>query len=345
MERKFQTSTGEVVVSDPRRFTELSTTNWLSAQTTVQEVLGELQLRSARGPLQFRMRLRAAECIAISLGVLGLRGEVDLVTPRTRASYLVVHVLGGDCWAERDGKPLALAPDSVVILSPGESFRAAARGSAHLRVVTIQRRLVHGIFARMAGFMPTRPIRFDSAMPGDGAFWDMWSECVRYLLAKLGDGRQPRTMGFVRDVEAVFVERLLRHPCHEFHDRIQADVPAYAGDVSPRSLERAAFVGVYIRAEPCRKLPTSRYARLVGLSADELTEAFWWQEGLTPHQFRLRVLLDCIHEDAVNARPDWTSVGDIAGRWRTRPTAQFHRQYHRRFGEWPWETLRRTPVP
>ncbi|WP_407645547.1 helix-turn-helix domain-containing protein [Amycolatopsis alkalitolerans] len=78
----------------------------------------------------------------------------------------------------------------------------------------------------------------------------------------------------------------------------------------------------------------------MNLSARELRDAFWWQWGITPAQYRRCVRLDCVHKDLRDPGLERASIADIARRWALPPTARFHRWYQSRFGEWPGETRR-----
>lgn len=329
-------------MSDPRGITRLITANPVVARTAVTEVLDrEVALLVVGDPDQFRLRLLGVEGVATTSAIFLTRGDEDLVSTRLRTSYLLVHVLGGECWIERDGEQALVAAGGVTISPPGEQLAVRLRGQGMVRIVSIHERLMRRIFAALTGFLPARPIHFDAKMAYDGHFLDTWAQGIEHLLRELEDGTHSRDAGFVHNVEATFVDALLRYPCHEFHHRIRSDALPHLRDVSPNALEAAEFVAVLIYAEPWREISTARYARIVNLPAHELTNAFWWQWGMTPAQYRRGVRLDCVHKDLRDPDLGWASIPEIAQRWRMPSSPRFYRWYRDRFGEWPSETRRR----
>lgn len=326
-------------MSEYRRFTRLITSSPLIARTTVEEVHAtELELQVVGDPGRFRLHLRGVEGVAVSSALVLTRGDVDLASSPWRTSYLLVHVLGGDCWIERDGEQVLVAAGGVTISAPDEQLALRLRGQGIVRIVRIQPRLMGRVFAAMAGFLPARPIRFDSATTRDGDFLDVWAREVEHLLKTLEDGTQACDIKVLHHVEMAFVEALLRYPCHEFHHRIRSDALPPLREVSPNALAAADFVAVLIRAEPWREISMAHYARMANLTANELGNAFRWQLGMAPAQYRRVVQLDCVHEDLRRADLEWASIAEIARRWRLPSSSRFHRWYHDRFGEWPSQT-------
>lgn len=310
------------------------------ARTAVAQVLGELELRVMGHLDLFRMRIWGVECLAIASAVIAARGEEDFVSPRLQDSYMVVQALDRECWVERDGEQVLLAPDDIMISSPGQTLAVSLRGQGRVHIVSIQERLVRCVFAALMGFLPARSICFDTVTAGDSGSWAAWSEEMGKLLKRLEDGRQPCDLRFLHAVETMFVTALVQHSRHEFHHRLRSDAQSLPFEVSARALESAEFVVVQIRAEPWRTISLAHYARMVNLSARELKDAFWWQVGMTPAQYRRCVQLDCVHKDLCDPDFERASIADIARRWALPSSARFYRWYHHRFKEWPGETRR-----
>ncbi|TNC22250.1 AraC-like ligand-binding domain-containing protein [Amycolatopsis alkalitolerans] len=192
-------------VQDPRQFTQLSTTNPLVARTAVAEVFDGLELRVVGHPDLFRMRVSGVECLAIASAHIAARGDVDLVSPRLQHNYLVVQAFDEECAVEWDGERVVLAPGDILISSPGQTLVASIRGQGMVRIISIRERLVWRVFAALTGFLPTRPIRFDTVASGDSGSWGAWSAETGMLLDRLENGRQPFDLRFLHYAETLFV--------------------------------------------------------------------------------------------------------------------------------------------
>lgn len=97
----------------------------------------------------------------------------------------------------------------------------------------------------------------------------------------------------------------------------------------------------YMRAYVDSSVPLSRLCRIVGLSERGLRNAFYSVRGMSPKQSMLFERLQSVRLDL--SAPEVTSitVTRIATQYGFYELGRFAARYKKRFGEGPYETLRR----
>ena len=96
----------------------------------------------------------------------------------------------------------------------------------------------------------------------------------------------------------------------------------------------------YIEDNATSDLTFSDLVEVSGVSARTLYSRFSEAYGLGPMAYLKRVRLMRCREDLLAADPDAKFVGYIAAKWGFYHLSSFARDYRRRFGELPSETLK-----
>jgi AraC-like DNA-binding protein len=104
--------------------------------------------------------------------------------------------------------------------------------------------------------------------------------------------------------------------------------------------EVADRVTSYVEDNATSDLTFSDLVEVSGVSARTLYSRFSEAYGLGPMAYLKRVRLMRCREDLLAADPDAKFVGDIAAKWGFYHLSSFARDYRRRFGELPSETLK-----
>lgn len=331
-------------MADDRTFFELSTTDLHAASSVLTTLIGEHSLQTI-GPAEWvLLDLQAVRTLGFMSMRLWSGSESRYELPAARRDYLVLRVTVGECGVERDGERSRLAAGDVVAVSPDEELVLRLGARSAIRLVAIRQAILHQTCARLVGFPPIDLIRFCATDPTLTGYRETWSWRLEQLLVSIEGGPRLAPRGYWRAMEELFVEQLLRFPWHEYHGLVRRGVRPFTLTVQPRVAEAAEFVGVLIRADPLPRRSAARWARLTGMhSPRELSKTFRWLWRATIDEFRREILLDCVHTALLNAEPDKATVAQAFRRWDLRNNARSHRFYHRRFGEWPAETLRRSP--
>lgn len=327
-----------------RTFFELSTTNPHAASSVLMSLVGDHGLQTV-GPAEWvALDLQAVQSWGFTSARFWSGSQVRLELPGARRDYLVLRVITGECGVERDGQRTRLMPGDLAAVSPDEELVLRLETRSAIRLVGIRQELLHHSCARLVGFPPIGLIRFGPTEPALARQRETWSLRLEQLLVSLEGGPRLAPRGYWRAIEDLFVEQLLRFPWHEYYGLLRRNVRPFMLIVNPTAAEAAEFVGVMIRADPLPRRSAAQCARLAGMSSShELSRTFSWLWRKTINEFRRGVLLDCVHTRLLNAEPDEVTVAQVFHQWELRSHARSHRFYFRRFGEWPAETLRRSP--
>lgn len=96
----------------------------------------------------------------------------------------------------------------------------------------------------------------------------------------------------------------------------------------------------FIEANLARHLTIADIARACGVSARTLHTAFRRETGRSPVQFVIDLRFERVHQELLVATAADATVSQIAFRWGFTHMSDFSRQYRRRYGRSPSETLR-----
>lgn len=311
-------------------------------------VLGKHRLRTARragrpSP-QLRLRLRLVQSRGVTSVVLTSDYPLWLDARRLRAHYLVIKVLAGKCSVKRDRERIVLKAGRLAMVAPDQPFVLRVEAGTALRLIRIDRDTLHQKCARLTGVLPASPIWFRLVEQATSPALEAWSQRLEHFLTRMEDEEQRWPLGYWRAAEDAFIEQLLRYPGHDYDDRLLHRWLAYTLNVPASALAGAEFVAAWIRTYPLEKGSLAFYTRLAALSSRrDLARAVRWLFRIPIGKFRLAVRLNCAYLDLLGAEPGPGVVSRVARRWAFRPVLYFYWQYYRRFGEWPDETLRRTP--
>ncbi|TNC22247.1 AraC-like ligand-binding domain-containing protein [Amycolatopsis alkalitolerans] len=329
-----------------RRFYRPTTRSPALAVILLRLILGKHRLRTTHRAGSPSLRLRVVHSRGVTSVILRADRPLRIDGRWLRRDYLMLKVLTGICSVKCGRERIVLDAGRLVMIAPDQPFVLRVESGTALRLIRIDRDMLHQKCARLTGVLPASPIWFrlveGTTMPASEL--EAWSQSLERFLAWLEDEEQRWPQGFWRAAEEAFIERLLRYPGHDYDDRVLRRELAYTVNVPARALAGAEFVAAWIRTYPLQKGSLAFFTRLAALSSRrELARAFRWLFRVSIRKFRLQIRLNCVHLDLLNVEPGSGVVSSVARRWAFRRGPYFYWQYCHRFGEWPDETLRRRP--
>lgn len=138
-----------------------------------------------------------------------------------------------------------------------------------------------------------------------------------------------------RRLEQMLIESLLLAQPHNYSDALSLPVAA----AGPQPVARAIEL---LRAHPEHPWAVSELANRVSVSVRSLQEGFRRMADTTPMEYLRELRLEQIRDELALADPGAVSVSQVAARWGITHFGRFAANYHRRFGEKPSETMRRS---
>lgn len=275
--------------------------------------------------------LRGVRTEHLTVGLMRF-GQPTLVDPgRTGAGYHVNVTLAGRIASATDDAETVSTAGEATVFAPHRTHRLThcAEGAAQLGI-RIDRDLVDAELEALLG----RPVRaplefaleFDLTSPAGRA----WRASLELLLAELDnpDGLigQPVVRAYH---ERLLATGLLYAQRHNYTDALQGG----GAPATPRSVRRVIDL---VQSDPQEPYTVGDLARVAGVSARRLQEAFREHLGTTPMEYLRSVRLDRVHEDL---RAGTAGVTETAYRWGFTHLSRFASAYRERFGVLPSATV------
>ncbi len=262
-------------------------------------------------------------------------GADTFVDPLPLAEWLLVSTpLQGRLEVSSYGENRTLGRGDTVVLDPYRRFSLRFLDGCRLLTMRFPRRLVEDVLGELTGGDAPVRARFEVGGPPSRRAASTW-HAVSRLITSEAEGRgvsatHPLLRAQLERAAVVAVAET--HPGRfPVHQRVPRTMPA--------AVQRAAEL---MEEAPDRPLRLSDLAAAARLGPRALQEAFQRHLGLTPMEFLREVRLRRAHGDLVAAdRADGATVTDIAYRWGFPNPGRFARDYAKRYGCPPSETLRR----
>ena len=259
---------------------------------------------------------------------------VEVMPLTLETSYMVHMPLEGKTGFEVGGKSFVAESGRAAILSPGIKLSSHWFNGCSAILVSINRKLLEFHLEKFLNFVPRSPVVFEPMLNLDSGKGRSWKQLWHYLLMELEvheRGVWSETWG--TDAVSLIIDALLLNARHSYSDGLDS----CRNQQAPHYLRRAEDFMYENAAEPIRLEQVAQYA---GVSLRTLRSAFVKYRGIPPVKALLRLRLDAVHVDLLNAKGRRT-VTEIAGRWGFRELGRFAVEYRKRFHESPSQTLNR----
>jgi AraC-like DNA-binding protein len=280
--------------------------------------------------------LRGVRTEHLTVGLMRF-GRPTLVDPgRTGDGYHVnVTVAGRIASASDDEETVSTAGDATVF-APHRTHRLThcAEGAAQIGI-RVDRDLVDAELEALLGRPVLAPVEFalefDLTSPAGRA----WRASLDLMLAELDNPDGLIGQAAVRSYhEKLLATGLLFAQRHSYTEALQAG----GAPATPRSVRRVIDL---VQNDPQEPYTVGDLARVAGVSARRLQEAFREHLGTAPMEYLRSVRLDRVQEELQAGTP---GVTETAYRWGFTHLGRFASAYRARFGVLPSETARTGPV-
>ncbi|WP_425570639.1 helix-turn-helix transcriptional regulator [Pseudonocardia adelaidensis] len=280
--------------------------------------------------------LRGVRTEHLTVGLMRF-GQPTLVDPGRTGAYHVNVTLAGPIASASDDEETVSTAGHATVFAPHRTHRLThcAEGAAQLGI-RVDRALLDGELEALLGRPVRAPVEFalefDLGSPAGRA----WSASLELLLSELDDPDGPIGRPAVRAYhERLLATGLLLAQRHSYTEALRdGALRGGAAPATPRAVRRVLDV---VQGRPQEPYTIADLARVAGVSARRLQEAFREHVGSTPMEYLRSVRLDRVHEEL---RAGAVGVTETAYRWGFTHPGRFARAYRQRFGVLPSETAR-----
>lgn len=224
----------------------------------------------------------------------------------------------------------AAVPVGVPVLLPPDRGFAFDFRDFDQRAVHLSRALVADVAAERFGTGHVSELGLDRLRPLDPLALVRWRDHLRLLVDELRGG-----------AGSVLWQTLSRGAAAAFLDLYPPTVPALPPALLTPKRARLRSAVEYVRHHAHEAVSVGDIAAAAGLSVRSVQEGFVRDLGRTPMTYLQEVRLEHTREELLAADHRETAVQDVARRWGFGHMGRFSAAYHRAFGEFPRETLRR----
>lgn len=281
--------------------------------------------------------LRGVRTEHLTVGVMRF-GQPTLVDPgRTGAGYHVNVTLAGRIASATDREETVSAAGDATVFAPHRTHRLThcTEGAAQLGI-RVDRDLVDAELEALLGRPVRAPLEFALEFDLTSAAGRAWRAALELLLSELDNPGGLIGRAAVRSYhERLLATGLLFAQPHSYTEALQGG----GAPATPRSVRRVIDV---VQGAPQEPYTIGDLARVAGVSARRLQEAFREHLGTTPMGYVRSVRLDRVHEEL---RAGASGVTETAYRWGFTHLGRFATAYRERFGVLPSETARTAGRP
>jgi AraC-like DNA-binding protein len=286
------------------------------------------------GPAPFRATLNHTRLQRLSFYFIRYWSDVMISSGPPSSYYLVLLPVGGICRVESGSDTYTVAPGFLAVVNPTGALRMRWTGRCTQLVAKVDRHTIDQAVAAHTGQTPASAVSFTPTplqtdrCPSLAQLFDLILRDLDTASSTIGSrpGEAP--------AEALFAAMLLRQ------------VPNDHAAILQRPASRAAPYYVK-RAEEFAQLHAHRPIRLddlvavSGVSARALFAGFRRFRGMGPMAYLKGIRLDRVRE-SLAAADGANTVSAAARAVGFTHMGNFAKDYRRRFGETPSQTLRRT---
>lgn len=286
-----------------------------------------------------RQRLRARHHHValgnLSFNFLTYGADVLIVPGAFETFYMIELPLAGGAHIECGEEDVTSAQYLATVISPTRFVRSRWNADCRRLMVQIDRAAFERYLADLLGHALDRPLEFASGLDTGSGLGASLAAYLRFMVAQLDScddlSRYPL---LVAECERMVMATLLQAQPSNYADALRA----VSRPAAPRYVRRALE---YIDEHYMEDVTVADLVRASGTSARTLFAGFRRYQGTSPMAVLKARRLEAVRADLASAGED-ESVTRIALRWGFTHLGHFARDYQRRFGERPRDTLRRS---
>jgi AraC-like DNA-binding protein len=320
--------------------------DWAPLMDTTDVDEATAALRPAFFPLEmapsskesFRVQLRAEQLPLLSIGYLGMGGEVVMRVPDVGGYHIAIAISGHTVskWGGRHPSTVT-APGAATVFGPGTSPELTWSHDCVQLGIKIDRNSMERELENLLDRPLDRPVDFARRLDLATTSSLSWLTLVGVLSREAGkvDGLLGHQLA-VANLQQLLIEGLLLTQPHTYSDELRG------GDGMSAAQSAVTHAIDLMRCYPESAWTTAQLARDAGVSPRALQKAFARAGELPPMRYLREVRLHRVRCELVDAseRGAAASVTTVASRWGFVHLGRFAQQYRQSFGESPSQTLR-----
>jgi AraC-like DNA-binding protein len=286
-------------------------------------------------PEAFELTLAVRRLGAVTVGLVGYGTDVALSFGPLEVGYQVVVPLSGRVEAHNGGRRIVTRPGRAGVYAPtGKTTVELLTGDCLLLGVRLERRPLEQELEVLLDRPLRHPVELAPTLDltrGPGRDWLELVQTVRPQPARRNDLLDQPSVA--ERLGAALITGLLL--------AARPDDTRPTGPAGPGPVRRALEM---IEDRYPEALTITDLAAASRISVRRLQAGFRRHVGVSPMSYLRGFRLDRAHDLLSRARPDATSVTEVAMACGLRHLGRFAAEYQHRYGETPSQTLHRSPV-
>lgn len=311
----------------------ISTGDPAVASEQVAKLFAPHRLEPVQGERPFHSLLHHARLNSLSFFFAQYHPEAVITASATRRFYLLHIPLAGACGITYGGRTVEVWRGAVAVTNPLDAIKLHWMDNCTQLVVKVDRRELETCLAAHLGHPPIQPILFDFQAPTPH---ESCAGLVRFVELICHDLDQDNSTFGSRHgeqpAEALFMNMMLRQLPNNYSTALSRP----ASRAAPYYVKR---VEEYIRLYAGKPIGLKDMVAVSGVSSRALFKGFQGFRGMGPMAYLKMVRLEHVHAELSRAAGQRT-VTEVANAWGFAHLGNFARDYKKRFGQRPSDTLR-----
>ena len=315
------------------KYTLLETDSVEAVRDAMTRAYCRHQVYVIHGQSKLAARHSQATLSALSLNYLTYGMEIIISASELPDFFLLDFPLSGRCSYRVGAREFVCAAGRGCVVSPGLSLRSTWCSDTELIAVKVPRAVLERHLTDALERPLTEPLRFEPEFDCSSGARASLRALVEFLVTELDryDALRHSPL-WCAQMERAMALGLLSAQRHNYTEALEAKIT----DAGPRYLSRAE---AFIRANLANEIDIAAIASAAGVPERTLFAAYRKHKGLAPMAHYRALRLQAARDNLAHPQSQDT-VASIACRWGFYHLGHFSRDYYRRFGEKPSETLR-----
>lgn len=312
----------------------LETTDPEFARREMSKILAPHAMAPADGATTFQARHHHARLAGMSVNFIQYSPGATISADLSRRFYLIHYVLNGECRLGPEIGGRVLTAGDIAVINPTEPFSLKTAANCGQIVIKLESTVLTDAAQKRFSIPSDPPIRFDAATQGEQG-----ASVARVidLICREADtpgpgGAGPRTESVLAELLAVTLIESLPHN----HSATLARAGGESG-IAPWYVKR---VEEYIDLHADKNIRIADMTAVAGVSERTLYNGFRVWRATSPKSYLKAVRLDRVRTELLGLKAKSRSINEVAREAGFRHMGNFARDYAKRFGERPSDTLR-----
>ncbi len=314
------------------RYARFATTDVDEAREQVARVYCDHRLRPLSGARRGGAWQNMVRTGAIAVGAMSYGADVEIEPGALGDFYLLMLPYSGSANIHQGRNEAVSNTGVATVLNPDDATSMRWSADCAKLMVRIDRNALEQQLSSMLGGAPARDVRFDLAMPMQGASAHWW-RMVNLLMDGLDLSDEPPNPLAASLQESLLMVSLIEHQQSNFTARLGLR----SNGVAPRHVR---LVEGFIEDNADKPLTLQDLIAVSGVSSRALFDGFRRFRGTSPLAHLRMVRLTRVRNQLLNG-DDSETVTSIATQWGFYQLGRFAAAYRATFGETPSETRRR----